>query len=67
MDNQQQKELMEENASLKKQLADQSIELERRTKQIEIEAALDNVRLRAGAMRSSSELGGASRFISAIK
>jgi signal transduction histidine kinase len=63
MDNQQQKELMEENASLKKQLADQSIELERRTKQIEIEAALDNVRLRAGAMRSSSELGGASAVL----
>ena len=63
MDNQQQKELMEENASLKKQLADQSIELERRTKQIEIEAALDNVRHRAGAMRSSSELGGASAVL----
>jgi hypothetical protein len=63
MDNQRQKKLMEENASLKKQLADQSIELERRTRQIEIEAALDNVRLRAGAMRSSSELGGASAVL----
>src|SRR5678816_3839007 len=63
MDNQRQKKLMEENASLKKQLADQSIELERRTKQIEIEAALDNVRHRAGAMRSSSELGGASAVL----
>ncbi|HMK19577.1 MAG TPA: ATP-binding protein [Chitinophagaceae bacterium] len=63
MDNQQQKELMEENASLKKQLADQSSELEHRTRQIEIEAALDNVRHRAGAMRSSSELGGASAVL----
>ena len=63
MDNQLQKKLMEENASLKKQLADQSIELERRNRRIEIEAALDNVRLRAGAMRSSSELGEASAVL----
>src|SRR6478609_2903746 len=63
MDNQQQKKLMEENASLKKQLADQFSELEHRTRQIQIEAALDNVRLRAGAMRSSSELGGASAVL----
>src|SRR5947207_1578199 len=59
MDNQRQKKLMEENASLKKQLTDQSVELEHTRRQIEIEAALDKVRLRAGAMRSSSELEGA--------
>ena len=63
MDNQLQKKLMEENASLKKQLADQSIELERRNRELEIEAALDNVRLRAGAMRFSSELGEASAVL----
>jgi len=63
MDSQRQEKLMEENASLKKQLADQSTELEHRTRQIEIEAALENVRLRAGAMRSSSELGGASAVL----
>ena len=51
---------MEENASLKKQLASHAIELERLNRQLEIETALDNVRLRAGAMRSSSELGQAS-------
>ena len=48
---------MEENASLKKQLADQAIELEGKNRKLEIETALENVRLRAGAMRSSSELG----------
>jgi signal transduction histidine kinase len=63
MDNQRQKKLMDENASLKKQLTDQSVELEHRRRHIEIEAALDKVRLRAGAMRSSSELGGASAVL----
>ena len=63
MDNQLQKKLMEENAGLKKQLADQSIELERRNRELEIEAALENVRLRAGAMRFSSELGEASEVL----
>src|SRR5436190_1311344 len=63
MDNQRQKKLMEENASFKKQLTDQSVELEHTRRQIEIEAALDKVRLRAGAMRSSSELGGASAVL----
>jgi len=57
MNYQPQEKLMEENASLKKQLADQAIALERKNRELEIEAALDNVRLRAGAMRSSSELG----------
>jgi signal transduction histidine kinase len=63
MDNRRQEKLMEENASLKKQLADQAIELERRKRQLEVEAALDNVRFRAGAMRSSSELGEASAVL----
>jgi signal transduction histidine kinase len=63
MYDQQQGKLIEENASLKKQLADQSIELERKNRELEIEAALDNVRLRAGAMRSSSELGDASAVL----
>ena len=57
MDNRRQEKLMEENASLKKQLADKAIELEHQRRELEVEAALDNVRLRAGAMRSSSELG----------
>src|SRR5689334_13679327 len=63
MDNQQQQRLMEENFSLKKLLADQAIELEFRKRQLEVEAALDNVRLRAGVMRSSSELGEASAVL----
>jgi len=63
MDNQWQEKLMEENANLKKQLANLAIELERRNRQLEIEVALDNVRLRAGAMRSSSELGEASAVL----
>ncbi len=63
MDNQRQKKLLEENARLKKQLAEQAIELERRNRKLEIEAALDNVRIRAGAMRSSSELGEASAVL----
>jgi len=54
---------MEENASLKKQLADRVIELELKKRQLEVEAALDNVRLRAGVMRSSSELGEASAVL----
>jgi hypothetical protein len=36
MDNRQQETLMEENASLKKQLADQTIELELMKRQIEV-------------------------------
>ncbi|CAN5413382.1 hypothetical protein BH10BAC2_BH10BAC2_42360 [soil metagenome] len=63
MENERQKELSEENASLKKQLAEQAIELERSNRKLEIEAALDNVRIRAGAMRSSSELGEASAVL----
>lgn len=63
MGDQQQEKLLEENASLKKQLAEQAIELERRNRKLEIEAALDNVRLRAGAMRFSSELGEASAVL----
>src|SRR6476620_2742150 len=63
MDNQGQERLMEENASLKKQLADQVIELNRKKRQLEVEAALDNVRIRAGVMRSSSELGEASAVL----
>ncbi|HLY68976.1 MAG TPA: ATP-binding protein [Puia sp.] len=57
MNNQEQGKLLEENTSLKKQLADQASELELKNRELEIEAALDNLRLRAGAMRSSSELG----------
>jgi len=56
MDNGQQEKLMEENASLKKQL-------EHNKRQLEIEAALDNVRLRAGTMRFSSELAEASAVL----
>ena len=63
MGDKQQEKLLEENASLKKQLAEQAIELERRNRKLEIEAALDNVRLRAGAMRFSSELGEASAVL----
>src|SRR5688572_8276453 len=59
----EQEKLMEETASLKKQLANQAIELEHRNRQLKIEAALDNVRLMAGAMRSSSELGEASAVL----
>ncbi|MEP6617638.1 MAG: ATP-binding protein, partial [Ginsengibacter sp.] len=63
MDSQQQGKLVEENASMKKQLADQAIELERGKRQLEMEDALDDVRLRAGAMRSSSELAESSAVL----
>jgi len=63
MDDQRQEKLMDENARLKKQLDDLAIELERKNRELEIEAALDNVRLRAGAMRSSGELGEASAVL----
>jgi hypothetical protein len=54
---------MEENSRLKKQLAEQAIELDRRNRELEIDVALDNVRLRAGSMRSSSELAEASAVL----
>ena len=63
MDIRQQETLMEEISRLKKQLAEQAIELVRRNRELEIDAALDNVRLRAGSMRSSSELGEASAVL----
>ena len=63
MDIRQQETLLEENSRLKRQLAEQTIELERKNRELEIEAALDNVRLRAGSMRSSSELGEASAVL----
>ena len=63
MDIRQQETLMEENSRLKKQLAEQAIELERRNRELEIDVALDNVRLRAGSMRSSSELAEASAVL----
>src|SRR4026209_934697 len=63
MDIRQQETLIEENSRLKKQLAEQAIELERRNRELEIDAALDNVRLRAGSMRSSSELAEASAVL----
>ncbi|MCW3117734.1 MAG: hypothetical protein JWM28_1816 [Chitinophagaceae bacterium] len=63
MDNHTQEYLIEENASLKRQLTTQAVELENRRRQFEIEAALNNVSQRAGAMRSSSELGEASAVL----
>src|SRR6478752_4563188 len=63
MYDQQYAKLVEENANLKNQLAGQAMELERRNRELKIEAALDNVRLRAGAMRSSSELGDTSAVL----
>ena len=57
MDDHWQNEPEEEIARLKKQLAEQAAELERKKRQLEIEHALDNLRLRAVAMRSSAELG----------
>jgi len=57
MDDHWQNEPGEEIARLKKQLAEQAAELERKKRQLEIEHALDNLRLRAVAMRSSAELG----------
>jgi len=57
MNNLRQEKLLEENGRLKQQLAQQATELGRKNQELEIEAALDNLRVRAGAMRSSSELG----------
>jgi signal transduction histidine kinase len=63
MDDQRQEKLLDEIARLKTQLASLAIELEHRNRELKIEAALDNVRRRAGAMRSSSELGEASAVL----
>jgi signal transduction histidine kinase len=63
MDSQRQEKLMIENARLKEHLADQAIKLASRDRELKIEASLENVRLRAGAMRSSSELGEASAVL----
>jgi len=43
-------------AKLEKQLSDQAIELQRKTRELEIETALEKVRVRATGMRSSDEL-----------
>jgi hypothetical protein len=63
MDKKRQERLMEENANLKSRLVDQAIELQRKGRELEVETALDNVRLRAGAMRSSSELSESSSVL----
>jgi signal transduction histidine kinase len=49
--------LMAEISSLKEQLASITADLEQKNRQLEVEAALDKIRVRATAMRSSAELG----------
>ncbi len=56
MDSQQEQNLKEINASLQKQIGAQNLELQYKTRQLEIEAALEKVRVKATAMRNSSEL-----------
>jgi len=56
MAGQVEKKLMAELASLKKLLASQSCQLEQKNRELEIEAALDKVRVRAADRRHSSEL-----------
>src|SRR6516162_6646044 len=55
--NYQYEQLLEQkNAELEKQLADKTTELQQKNRKLEIEAALERVRLRAMAMRDSKEL-----------
>ena len=48
--------LREENEKLKKQLASQSIELDHKKRELEIEAALEKVRVKVAGMQSSAGL-----------
>src|SRR6201987_5514323 len=52
----QQEQLLQQNAELERQLADKTSELQRKNRELEIEAALERVRSRAMAMHSSEEL-----------
>ncbi|HEY2350845.1 MAG TPA: hypothetical protein VGH64_17615, partial [Puia sp.] len=56
MDDRQVRKLSETTASLEKQLALLQIELGKKNRELEIEAALEKVRVRATAMRISAEL-----------
>ncbi len=56
MDSPEEQKLREAAARLEKQLAAQTIELQGKNRELEIEAALEKVRARTMAMRSSSEL-----------
>jgi signal transduction histidine kinase len=56
MDSEQLQGLIELNSKLQNQLAGQAIELQSKNRALEIEAALEKVRIRATAMRISSEL-----------
>jgi len=56
MDSSNYQELAQENDLLKKKIADQASELLEKRRELEIESALDKVRIRAMSMRSSSEL-----------
>ncbi len=56
MDSQQVQNLLQTNALLEKELADRNIELKHKSRELEIEAALEKVRTKAMAMLNSSEL-----------
>ena len=56
MDNPEEQKLREAAARLEKQLAVQTIELQGKNRELEIEGALEKVRVRTMAMRSSAEL-----------
>jgi signal transduction histidine kinase len=57
------KRLKEENDRLEKLLAAQAIELEKKKRDLEIESALEKVRIKASGMRSSSELAETSAIL----
>jgi signal transduction histidine kinase len=56
MDGQKEQKLKELNAMLEKQVAEQAIELKRKDRELEVQAALEEVRMSATSMRYSSEL-----------
>ena len=56
MDSRQEQKLKDLNASLNDRLKAIAIELQSKNRELEVEAALEKVRIRATAMRISSEL-----------
>ncbi len=56
MNNQEEQKLNERIAGLEEKLADLDIEIKEKNRKLEIEAALEKVRVKATAMRTSSEL-----------
>jgi len=63
MNNQQEQLLTAKNAELQKELAEKLLELEQKSRELEIEAALEKVRLSAISMRTSNDVGNATAVL----